>query len=201
LGSEGSSVKQRFLLAAVASLVVFVTSTAYGEPEPVGPSENGWVNRAREPVSDTESRRSKGAFCVRLLVIDDPEFFKKWEKPSEVFIFDGVKSIRQGSFFLSIVAFANPAVDSAGNAHLVGDFSLFKPDGSLYGEMKGVSAWEGPPPTKNKLELTTKYLMGKLEPEDPLGTYQVEATIYDQVSGDSLRLRTSLVVESGLGAR
>ena len=181
------------LTPLVCLLALESGSTASSEPEPVGPSKAGWVNHERKSVPDTERRRSVGAFCASLLITDDPNIFANWDKPSESFAYQGIESIRKGAFFIAVVAFANPSVDASGNARLVADFSLLRPDGSLYGEMKDLQAWDGPPPKENILELTTKYLKGRLEPTDPLGTYQVVATIQDQVSGKKLELRAPLL--------
>lgn len=183
------------ILTLLVCLLAVENGTASSEPEPVGPSKAGWVNHARKSVPDTERRRSVGAFCASLLITDDPNIFANWDKRSEVFAYQGIDSIEKGAFFVAVVAFANPSVDAAGNAHLVADFSLLRPDGSLYGEMKDMQAWDGPPPKENILELTTKYLKGRLEPGDPLGTYQVVATIQDQVSGKKLELRAPLLGE------
>lgn len=187
---------RRTLPALLACLLGLAAGPAAGEEGPVGPSDSGWVDRARKPVPDAEHRRSVGPFCALLLISDDPKLFERWGQPSEVFSYQGITRVRKGATFVAVVAFANPGVDASGNARLVADLALLRPDGSSYGGIEDVVAWQGPPAPKDVLELTTKYLMARIEPGDPLGTYEVVATIRDEVSGRALTLKAPLRVEA-----
>lgn len=180
---------------ALACALLLGAASAAAEPGPVGPSERGWVDRARRPVPETEQRRAVQDFCASLVVSQDPRFLATWSRPSEVFGYEGTESVHAGAYVLAIVMFANPAADASGAAHLRADFTLLRPDGSLYGESKDLVAWDGPPPARNMLELTRKYLRVRIEPDDPLGTYSVEATLHDRVSGRTLTLRAPLEVQ------
>ena len=182
--------------------MVFSTAgLAIAEPKPVGPSESGWVDKERMPVGDTERRKAIGALCAQLLIVSDPAFLKKWDRPAEVFAYEGVDQVRRGQYFTIIVAFANPALDPSGSARLVVDYTLRKPDGSLYGEMRGLPAWNGSPPKPNILELSQKYLVARIESTDPLGLYRVEATLLDSVSGKKISLEAPLLAEERIQDR
>jgi hypothetical protein len=184
------------LLTVICAVLCLGPSVGGADPGPVGPSDRGWVDRARKPVPETERRRAVQDFCASLVVSQDPRFLDSWDRPSEVFAYEGIETVHPGAYVLAIVMFANPALDAAGAAHLRADFALLKPDGSLYGESKGLVAWDGPAPGRNLLELTRKYLRLRIEPDDPLGTYSVEATLHDTVSGHVLTLRAPLEVEA-----
>jgi hypothetical protein len=174
----------------LASLFAASTPEARSE-EPVRCSETGWVSRSGTPVPDTSYRRAAGKFCAELLVVGDPTILKRWEQPSEVFEVHSIDAITTGSWLLAIVAFSNPQTSASGVPDLVLDMDVLRPDGSSLGRLSNAPAWSGPPfsvESANKLELTTKYLLFRPEPDDPLGEYRVDATLRDKRAGRSLSL-------------
>lgn len=164
---------------------------------PWGPSAKGWVTIDGESVPDTAFRKSHGAFCAELLLVSDPEFFEKWDRPSHVFEFHSVDRVERRNSFVAIVAFANPTLDADGNPVLTLDMRIIKPDGAVKGGIQGERAWNGPafsPDSRDRLELTTKYLLYRVEDDDPLGLYRVEATLTDTLSNASLNMTRAITI-------
>ena len=181
----------------LAALIGCSRAKAEDPGRPWGPSENGWRTTDGESVSDTAFRKSHGAFCAELLLISDPEFFERWDRPSHVFEFHSVDRVERGSSFVAIVAFANPSLDAERNPTLTLDMRIIKPDGGVKGGMQGEDAWNGPPlpgDFRNRLELTTKYIMYRVEDDDPLGSYRVEATLTDDPSNTSLSMTRTITI-------
>jgi hypothetical protein len=181
----------------LASLTGCSRAEAQNPSRPWGPSEKGWATIDGESVPDTVFRKSHGAFCSELLLISDPEFFEKWDQPSHVFDFHSVDRVERGNSFVAIVAFANPSLDPDGNPILTLDMRIIKPDGALKGGIQGERAWEGPSfpdDLRDRLELTTKYLRYRVEDDDALGLYRVEATLTDTLSNTSLSMTRTITV-------
>jgi len=165
---------------------------------PWGPSESGWRTIDGEAVPDTAFRKSQGAFCAELLLISDPDFFEKWDRPSHIFEFHSIDRVARGEWFVAIVAFANPSVDADRNPSLMLDMQIIRPDDRVKGGIRGANAWEGPPlpdDFDNRLELTTKYLLFRVEDDDPLGLYRVEATLKDALSNASLSMIRTITID------
>ena len=93
------------------------------------------------------------------------------------------------------VIFAGAGRNPDGEAHVTCDVTIRKPDGSVYGEQKGLVGRQArEPESSSVLQLARDNLAVRIEPHDPAGTYTVEVTVRDQVKKVELRLRERFTV-------
>jgi len=147
-------------------------------------------------VRDESWRRSDGPFGAMLLLTDQPEqFHRAWnhpDSPGYTPTIHRVSEVRRGGRVAAMIVFARCAPDSMGSCRSEVDFTVLRPDGSVYASDHGSSLWEGPPPPD--LQLGNAYLLLNLEPTDPLGRYQIHAAVRDEVAGRRVLLNTTVLV-------
>jgi len=161
-------------------------------------SHGKWNDGQGNLVEDTEWMKSSGDFGAQLLLIgDENEFFKRWETPSVTVKFQTVSEINRGEPLITPIIFSGCYVNESGNCMVSAALKILRPDGSTYADMPQVEIWENkPPPPKGILELGVGYLKVIIEPEDPDGTYTVEAKVTDNVKKSSFVLTRTFSVPS-----
>lgn len=159
-------------------------------------SHAAWRDKAGKTLDDTEWMKSSGDFGAQLVLIgDEDEFLKRWETPSDTVRLDSVSQLARGESLIAPVIFSGCSVAKDGTCHVVMDYSVIKPDGTPYAEMKEVDVWtDRPAPPEGILELSTGYIKLVIEPDDLLGTYSVTATVTDKVLHASLELTRKFTV-------
>ncbi len=143
-------------------------------------------------VPDTPWQRHDHDFGAMLLLTKKPEaFLDQWDRPSSPSykpnISDTNEAVR-GDLVAVFILFVNCAANPEGTCGAEVDYRVVKPDGSTYAEHKGATVWRSPPPPANSLQVAQDQLYMKVEPEDPLGAYRVEATVRDTVTGREVHL-------------
>ncbi|BBO83792.1 hypothetical protein DSCO28_43580 [Desulfosarcina ovata subsp. sediminis] len=169
-------------------LFLVVPSTSHGK----------WNDKQGNPVEDTEWMKYSGDFGAQLLLIgDEKEFFKCWETPSETVNLETVSEINRGEPLITPIIFSGCYVNKSGNCMVSAALKILRPDGSTYADMPQVEVWENkPPPPKGILEMGVGYLKVIIEPEDPDGTYTVQAKVKDNVKNSSFVLTRTFSVPS-----
>jgi len=66
-------------------------------------------------------------------------------------------------------------------------FRITQPDGKVYAEMPIQEAWVGKP-APAKLGMSVGYIKLRIEPDELLGEYEINATVIDKNSKDTLEL-------------
>jgi hypothetical protein len=175
-------------ILSIIFLFIVVPSISHGK----------WNDRQGNPVEDTEWMKSSGDFGAQLLLIgDENEFFKRWETPSATVKFETVSEINRGVPLITPIIFSGCYVNKSGNCMVSAALKILRPDGSNYADMPQVEVWENkPPPPKGILELGVGYLKVIIEPEDPDGTYNVQAKVTDNVINSSFVLTRTFSVPS-----
>lgn len=153
--------------------------------------------QTRKPLPDTEWRKTSGALGAALLLTDKPDaFMKEWtETPeSHMPLLKPVSVVKRGDVVAALVLFSGcGSKTSTCSAHV--DFKVLKPDGSVYGDVPGNPAWSGASPKVGIVVLSKAQLRVRIEPNDPLGTYQVLATMTDTNANTSIRLKQTFQVK------
>jgi hypothetical protein len=149
-----------------------------------GPAQSQWRENGKV-VPDTAWRKSIGEFGAMLLLTDKPEeFFEAWRRPASpdyLPVIDGVISTHRGGNIASVIVFRGCKPDAKGNCDTEVDYSLLRPDKSLYGEEKRAELWKGKAaPDPASLQPGVGVFGMRVEPDDPLGTYQFKAIIRDR---------------------
>jgi hypothetical protein len=160
---------------------------------PVGPEEPKELTRP-----ETTWRKAVGGFEAALVVTDAvDEFVGAWKQPApERPALRPITSIHRGGNVASIIMFQGCRAGEAGRCDADVDFRLFRPDGSLYGEER-VVLWKGKPaPPEEGLVLGFGAFGLRVEADDPLGTYTIEATVHDRVANIDVVLTRELRVQA-----
>ncbi|MEN8207251.1 MAG: hypothetical protein ABFS24_14775 [Pseudomonadota bacterium] len=162
-------------------------------------SKAGWVDKQGNQVPDSDHMRSVGDLVAQLVITDnESQVLKNWGTPSESVYFPTADKIERNKVITAFVVFGGCAVDAKGNCDLRMQITVYKPDGSIYSKLPVMEVWSDKPvPPNRSLGLSAEYMRVIIEPEDPLGKYQVDTKIMDKVSGDNMLLKSSFTaVES-----
>jgi len=145
-------------------------------------------------LADDGWRKSRGDLDVMLLLTDEPEqVMAGWIKPEAPRIRDATVATR-GKPIVAFVIFSGCA-EVQGRCRAEIDYVLLRPDGSTYATESGVPLWRHRAPPSGQLQLSEGYLGVVIEPKDPAGTYQVQATVRDLNANVDVVLHRSFVVE------
>lgn len=142
------------------------------------------------PVPDSPWRKSDGDFGAMLVLTDKPdEFFAAWETKSPGVSLSETVVAKRGLPVLGVVLFTGCAPAGEGFCDATVTYTVYKPDGTVYGKPQEGELWTGKkPPQKNELQLSIGNMGMVLDPGDPLGTYVMRAEVHDRVSKKTLRL-------------
>ena len=152
-----------------------------------------------KPVPDTSWAKSDGDFGAQLVFTDKPdELFATWEKPGPVVVLSETPTaVRGGPPIVGVIFFTGCATNDRGNCELTVDFKVYRPDGKPWTPQSGEMWVDRPAPPANHMQLSVGNIGLKVEPEDPLGEYRVQADILDKVTKKHMILeRNFTAVES-----
>lgn len=156
------------------------------------------------PVQDESWRKSNGDFGAMLVLLDSPaEFAEEWSStPSEhVPTVKPLSKLIRGSTFGAVVLFTG-CKPKGGLCDATVDFKILKPDGTTYGDDPGLDLWIGfPPPPKFNQQLSHANLGIRIEDKDPIGVYQIIATVHDRVAHRDIELSSSFEVTDAMAAK
>jgi hypothetical protein len=141
-------------------------------------------------VPDTSWRKSEGDFGVMLIFTDKPdEFFSVWETRTPGVSVSSAELVKRGSPILGVVVFTGCSPTPQGLCDATVTYTVFKPDGTVYGGPQEGELWVGkPPPTKDEIQLSMANMGVVIEPKDPLGRYMMRAEVRDRVANKTIRL-------------
>ena len=135
--------------------------------------------------------QSKNGFSAMLLLTDEPDdVLQTWDTPNAPVPVRAISKITRGVPIVAFVFFSGCQPDGNGMCNASADFTILRPDGSEYDSFADRDLWKGKPaPPEGMLRLSAEYVGVIIEPEDPLGEYEVQATIHDRNSGTTLQLK------------
>ncbi len=188
-------IKQETMKNIAITFLLLFSHFCYGGNSTGSDEWNGWISRDGKPLKNTESQKADKGFGSILVLENDPNFFKKWNTPSETFKYETLKKIKKGEYFIIAIIFINPGVDSNGNTNITFDVKIKNPDGTVYADIPNLNVWNRKSPKKNTLGLSEGYLKIKMEPEDYIGEYKVEAVVNDKIKQVRLALSSKYEVE------
>jgi hypothetical protein len=147
-----------------------------------------------ERLADTPDRKSVDGFGGHLLIVENPRaFIEEWKKPETPHI-NPATAAKRGEILGAFVLFAGCKPDAQGNCNSEVDYSVYKPDGSLYAERKAQTLWKEPPPPGTNIQLSNAILGIRIEEKDPAGEYVVKARVSDLNAKVSFELETKFRV-------
>lgn len=169
-------------LAATIAVILLTSSVALAQ----------WKKQDGTPVENTPDRKSVGAFGGHLLVVKDPKaFIEEWLKPETPHI-NPATTVQRGELLGAIVLFAGCKTDAQGACNAEVDYSLYRPDGSLYEEQKGQPLWKDQAPPPQNIQLGRAILAIRLKPDDAAGDYKIKAKVSDLNANITFELETKI---------
>ncbi|MGB5817470.1 MAG: hypothetical protein WBI27_19950, partial [Thermoanaerobaculia bacterium] len=150
----------------------------------------------KEPSDPSCSKESSFEAC--LIVTDEgQELLTKWAGGEPRLTIRNIDIARRGEFITVIVRFLGCQEDESGLCNAAVDYVSYKPDGTVYGEMRDRELWIGKPaPEPGASQLSAEYMGLIIEATDPAGEYTVEAKVKDRVGDLSVTVSRKLKVAS-----
>jgi hypothetical protein len=141
------------------------------------------------------SVQSSGDLKVMLLLTDDlVEIQQRWAQPSSPTL-DPINAARVGDTVSVVLIFTGCAADSSGGCRLVADVTITDPRGAEFkSERERPVCFGRPPPPPGQLQLAQEATSATVT-HGPRGTYAVSVIVHDRVSGTSLNLATSFLLQ------
>ena len=136
---------------------------------------------------------SKG-FSAILLLSDKPaDVLRAWQTATAGAPAQAVDTISRGVPIVAFVFFTGCTPDKNGLCNASVDFTIHRSDGSVYASFSDRELWKGKPaPPEGTLRLSAEHVGVIIEPEDPLGRYEVRVSVHDLNAGTTLELRQAL---------
>ena len=169
---------------------------------PIAISDDGtvWKDGDGNPVPDSESQKSRDDFGGMLLVTPDPDWEEKWNTPPEVGPnFGSTSTVKTGETVTILIFFVNPAVDEQGEALVLCNFRMTRPDGSISVNEENVECYRGPiqPEYQYHVRLAAPILGFVGEPGDPPGEWKTAVKLIDTHRNVSLDLAIQFTLVAG----
>jgi len=152
-----------------------------------------WWLGARQ-VPDESWRRAKAGFGAMILLTNDLDaFYAEWRKPRTPTIKVTDVAVR-GTPITAVVLFTGCRAVGA-KCDIRVDFTVLKPDGSVYGSQKDVAAWKDKPAApKGVVQVSEASLGIRIEPNDPNGKYLVKVKVRDMKAGTNVDVEQPFTV-------
>ena len=148
----------------------------------------------RDVQSNTDNIKAVGNFGAQLYLIDDPTFYQNWNKPETPTIAPLQLALRGQPIFTAII-FYGPSRDASGLCNVSYDFTVRRPDGSVFTQRNAMIGFQNLAPDARELQLGRNYLTITIADTDPAGLYTVEALVHDNVSRTDLPLKQTFAVQ------
>ena len=169
---------------------------ASGIVSKINPNEVTKLRRlVRDVASNTDNIRSSGNFGAQLWLTANGDFAQDWKKPEEPTI-DPVEIALRGTPIFTVVIFYGEGRTAAGLGNISYDITILRPDGTVYNRRDALVGYQNlAPPDERELQLGRNYVSINIGPDDPAGTYTINATVHDNVSRVDLPLKSTFVVQ------
>jgi len=134
-----------------------------------------------------------------LLTAKPDEFFEQWNKPSSPTYKPNITTVsdaRRGDTVVAVVLFIGCAPAKSGSCDTEVDYRVLNPSGGVYGEQKSAELWKRAAPPEGSMQAGVGYLGMRIEPQDPLGQYVLEAVVRDKVAKVTVSLKQTLDVRN-----
>ena len=139
-----------------------------------------------------------GDLMILQLWSDKPDaFLTEWNKPTPPRLITTTK-IERNQRITAFIIFAGCKGDAAGTCDLNGNIEFRDPDGKIYGEIKDLEIWSGPPIEGYDLRLSPAGPAMAIEDGEKLGDYTVRITVTDRNADVTATTEEKLTVVEAL---
>lgn len=167
-------------IGRILFLLVMMTTAATAQLK----SEN-------KEAADPPDRKSLDGFGVHLIAVEDPRaFIQEWLKPQQPKI-ETAKKIKVGEPLGIIVLFAG-CKEVSGSCDAEVDYTLYKPDGSVFVKRLRQPLWKESAPPKPNIQLGRAILAFQFQKGQPKGQYKIKANVRDLNANVSIDLETQV---------
>jgi hypothetical protein len=167
-------------------------------------SRNGEVRQTLREILKSAKPNHKlshasrdGNFHAALFIMEQ-EAMAEFQKPSDAPLkLASMSTARRGDIVGIKILFYGIELAADLSADVVYDLKVIEPGGGLYDDtdLKDLKALAGKVPTRFRFFNNAETVMLRFEPKDKLGTYQIMATIRDQIGGKSVALQGEITLE------
>ena len=166
----------------ISATVVFIAIAAL-------PAFSQWKQND-EQASNTPDRKEVSGFGGHLIVVENVrEFIQEWLKPETPKI-KPATVVKRGDSSGAFVLFAGCKTDAQGICNSEVDYTIYKPDGSIFVERKRQPLWKEQAPPPPIIQLGRAILAFRLGKKDSSGEYKVKAKVSDLNANISFELET-----------
>jgi len=135
-----------------------------------------------------------------LLITNDPDgFFEQWNRPQSPGYKPNMSTVseaKRGDTVMAIILFSGCGADKTGNCNSQVDFKVYNPDGSLYSEYNNGELWSNKPAIpQGSMQVSVINLGFKIELDDQLGEYRIEAVVRDLNAKKRLKLKQTIRIK------
>lgn len=149
--------------------------------------------RNDKPAGDVKDRTNVNGFGARLVVVENPrQFIEEWLKPEIPKIKRwSATEVKRGDYLGAFLIFIGCRTNAHGICDSEVNYTIHRPDGSIYDELKGQPIWKEASPAPN-LQLSRGFLGFRFGKDEPTGEYEVKARVYDLNANLSFELEMKL---------
>ena len=167
------------IVSAILFLILLAASPAFSQ----------WKQNDK-PAGDALDRKAVNGFGGHLIVVENPRgFIQEWLKPETPKI-KSATDVKRGDSIGAFVLFAGCKTDAQGSCNSEVDYTIYKPDGSVFAERTGQPLWKEQAPPAPNVQLGRAILAFRLGEDDPAGEYKVKAKVSDLNADISFELET-----------
>jgi hypothetical protein len=148
-------------------------------------------NTAVVPDSEWSKPKPENHLSAVLMLSDKPDdVLRGWATQTAGVPERTVDTVARGVPIVAFVFFTGCRPDENGLCNASADFTILRPDGSLYETFRDRDLWKRKPaPPDGTLRLSAEYVGAVIEPDDPLGRYEFRVSVHDLNAGTTLELR------------
>ncbi len=130
-------------------------------------------------------------FSALLVLSDNPDqVLRGWKTRTMRLPRGTTRTIERGRPIVAFVYFTGCEPDADGLCNATVDFTILRPDGSVYESFESRDLWRHKPaPPEGTMGLAAEHVGAVIEPSDPLGRYEFRVTVHDLNGGTSLDLK------------
>lgn len=143
-------------------------------------------------ISETDPKL-ENEFSAVLLLSDNPrEVLRSWTTPTASVPVRTTDTVPRGVPIVAFVFFSGCQADEEGLCNASADFTILKPDGSVYERFTDRDLWKGKPaPPEGMLRLSAEFVGAIIEPGDQLGMYEFRVSLHDLNAGTTVELKAA----------
>jgi len=148
-----------------------------------------------ERTVETPDQKSVRGFGGHLILVEDPRaFIQEWIKPQTPKINPANEVTREMSLG-AFVLFAGCRPDKNGICNAEVDYTIYKPDGTVFVEREHQPLWKDAAPPPPIIQLSSAILMFRMRDGDTSGEYKIKAKVSDLNADISFELERKFTLK------